>query len=139
MFSNVEDDELYKTMLEAKNQGLVNHIGITTHKYTIANEALESGLYETLQYPFSYLSGSDELEIVKKCEKLDVGFIAMKAMGGGLLKNSKASYAYINQFDNVLPIWGIQKLSELNEFLSYENKLELTVAKGKILTIEFEF
>ena len=25
-------------------------------------------LYETLQYPFSYLSGSDELEIVKKCE-----------------------------------------------------------------------
>ncbi|WP_296857443.1 aldo/keto reductase [uncultured Methanobrevibacter sp.] len=124
-FCPKKDDELYKAMLEAKNQGLINHIGITTHKITIAHEALESRLYETLQYPFSYLSGSDELEIVKKCEKLDVGFIAMKAMGGGLLKNSKASYAYINQFDNVLPIWGIQKLSELNEFLSYNNNTKL--------------
>ena len=124
-FCPKKDDELYKAMLEAKNQELINHIGITTHKITIAHEALESGLYETLQYPFSYLSGSDELEIVKKCEKLDVGFIAMKAMGGGLLKNSKASYAYINQFDNVLPIWGIQKLSELNEFLSYDNNTKL--------------
>ena len=124
-FCPKKDDELYKAMLEAKNQGMINHIGITTHKITIAHEALESGLYETLQYPFSYLSGNDELEIVKKCEKLDVGFIAMKAMGGGLLKNSKASYAYINQFDNVLPIWGIQKLSELNEFLSYNNNTKL--------------
>ena len=124
-FCPKKDDELYKAMLEAKNQEMINHIGITTHKITIAHEALESGLYETLQYPFSYLSGSDELEIVKKCEKLDVGFIAMKAMGGGLLKNSKASYAYINQFDNVLPIWGIQKLSELNEFLSYDNNTKL--------------
>jgi len=124
-FCPKKDDELYKAMLEAKNQGMINHIGITTHKITIAHETLESGLYETLQYPFSYLSGSDELEIVKKCEKLDVGFIAMKAMGGGLLKNSKASYAYINQYDNVLPIWCIQKLSELNEFLSYNNNTKL--------------
>ena len=115
-----EDDELFKTMLEAKNKGMVRHIGITTHKITHANEALDSGLYETLQYPFSYLSGQEEIELVEKCRQLDVGFIAMKAMGGGLLKNSKASFAYINQFDNVLPIWGIQKLEELNEFLSYD-------------------
>ncbi|WP_298520604.1 aldo/keto reductase [uncultured Methanobrevibacter sp.] len=114
------EDDLYKAMLEAKEQGLIRHIGITTHKITIANEALDSGLYETLQYPFSYLSGDEELKLIDRCKNLDVGFIAMKAMGGGLIKNSKASFAYINQFDNVLPIWGIQKLTELNEFLSYD-------------------
>jgi aryl-alcohol dehydrogenase-like predicted oxidoreductase len=124
-FCPKEDDELYQAMLEAKNQGLVKHIGITTHKITIAHEALDCGLYETLQYPFSYLSGPEELELVEKCRQLDVGFIAMKAMGGGLIKNSKASFAYINQFDNVLPIWGIQKLSELNEFLSYDENTVL--------------
>ena len=124
-FCPKEDDELYQAMLEAKNQGLVKHIGITTHKITHAHEALDSGLYETLQYPFSYLSGAEELELVEKCQKLDVGFIAMKAMGGGLIKNSKASFAYINQFDNVLPIWGIQKLEELSEFLSYDNSTVL--------------
>jgi len=124
-FCPKEDDELYQAMLDAKNQGLINHIGITTHKITIAHEALDSGLYETLQYPFSYLSGAEELKLVEKCKNLDVGFIAMKAMGGGLLKNSKASYAYINQFDNVLPIWGIQHLHELEEFLSYPSNLVL--------------
>ena len=112
-------------MAEAKNQGLIKHIGITTHKITFAHEALDSGLYETLQYPFSYLSGNEEIQLVEKCKKLDVGFIAMKAMGGGLLKNSKASFAYMNQFNNVLPIWGIQHLYELEEFLSYSTDLTL--------------
>ena len=136
-FCPKEEDALYQAMLDAKNQGMINHIGITTHKITIAHEALETGLYETLQYPFSYLSGKEELEIVEKCRKLDVGFLAMKAMGGGLLKNSKASYAYINQFDNVLPIWGIQKLEELREFLSYNettvlnDELEKAIEKDK--------
>lgn len=124
-FCPKEEDDLYKAILEAKEEGLVRHIGITTHKITHAHEALDSGLYETLQYPFSYLSGKEELELVEKCRRLDVGFIAMKAMGGGLIKNSKASFAYINQFDNVLPIWGIQKLEELNEFLSYDENTVL--------------
>lgn len=121
-----KDDEVFKAMVEAKEKGMVKHIGITTHKITHAHEAIESGLYETLQYPFSYLSGDEEIELVKKCEKLDVGFIAMKAMGGGLIKNSKASFAFLNQFDNVLPIWGIQKLQELDEFLSYDENTILT-------------
>jgi len=125
-FCPKEDDELYQAMLEAKDKGMINHIGITTHKITFAHEAIESGLYETLQYPFSYLSGEEELELVKKCEEHDIGFIAMKAMGGGLIKNSRASFAYINQFDNVLPIWGIQKMEELNEFLSYDENTILT-------------
>ena len=125
-FCPKSDDELYKAMLEAKESGLIKHIGLTTHKITLAHEALDCGLYETLQYPFSYLSGEEELKLVEKCENLDVGFIAMKAMGGGLIKNSKASYAYINQFDNVLPIWGIQKLEELEEFLSYDDNTILT-------------
>ena len=118
-------DELTKAMSEAKSEDLIKHIGLTTHKITIAHEALDSGLYETLQYPFSYLSGPEELQLVKKCKSLDIGFIAMKAMGGGLIKNSKISYAYMNQFDNVLPIWGIQKLEELEEFLSYPENIKL--------------
>lgn len=132
-FCPKEEDDLYKAMIKAKQEGKINHIGITTHKITIAHEALDSGLYETLQYPFSYLSGAEELQLVEKCRQLDVGFIAMKAMGGGLLKQSKASYAYINQFDNVLPIWGIQRLSELEEFLSYPNDLLLDDETKKII------
>ena len=110
---------LYEAMLKAKEKGMVRHIGITNHRLNIAKEAIESGLYETLQFPFCYLATEKDLELVEACKKADMGFIAMKALSGGLITNSAAAYAYLAQFDNVLPIWGVQRESELDEFLSY--------------------
>lgn len=110
---------LYEAMSEAKQKGLVRHIGITNHRLSVANEAIDSGLYETLQFPFCYISGDKELELVSKCKEKNMGFIAMKSLSGGLITNSAAAYAFAAQFDNVLPIWGIQRESELDEFISY--------------------
>lgn len=110
---------VYEAMLEAKREGKIRHIGITNHRLSVAREAVESGLYETLQFPFSYLSTDRELALVESCEKADMGFIAMKALSGGLITNSAAAYAYLAQFPQVLPIWGVQREKELEEFLSY--------------------
>lgn len=110
---------LYEAILEAKAQGKVRHIGITNHRLSVAEEAIESGLYETLQFPFCYLSGEKELALVEKCKEKNMGFIAMKALSGGLITNSAAAYAFLAQYDNVLPIWGVQRESELDEFISY--------------------
>lgn len=110
---------LYEAMLEAKEKGMVRHIGITNHRLNVAWEAIESGLYETLQFPFCYLATEKDIELVEKCKQADMGFIAMKALSGGLITNSRAAYAYLAQFDNVLPIWGVQRERELDEFLSY--------------------
>lgn len=111
--------DLYEAMLEAKEKGMIRHIGITNHRLSVAHEAVESGLYETLQFPFSYLATDKDIELVEKCKNADVGFVAMKALSGGLITNSAAAYAFIAQYDNVLPIWGVQRESELDEFLSY--------------------
>ena len=110
---------MYECMEELKKEGKIRHIGITAHKLYIAEEAIESGLYETLQYPFSYLSSEKELALVKKCKEANMGFIAMKGLAGGLINRSEAAMAFMTQFDNVLPIWGIQKEKELEEWLSY--------------------
>jgi predicted aldo/keto reductase-like oxidoreductase len=110
---------LYEAMLEARDKGMIRHIGITNHRISVATDAIESGLYETLQFPFSYLASDNDLEIVEKCKKANMGFIAMKALSGGLITNSAAAYAYLAQFEHVLPIWGVQRESELDEFLSY--------------------
>lgn len=110
---------LYEAMLEARDQGKVRHIGITNHRLSVAEEAIASGLYETLQFPFNYLATKQELALVEKCREKNMGFIAMKALSGGLITNSRAAYAYQAEFDNVEPIWGIQREKELDEFLSY--------------------
>ncbi|MDE6641646.1 MAG: aldo/keto reductase [Acetatifactor sp.] len=110
---------LYEAMLEAKEKGMIRHIGITNHRLNIAHEAVESGLYETLQFPFSYLASEKDIELAEQCKAADMGFIAMKALSGGLITNSAAAYAFLVQYKNVLPIWGIQREKELDEFLSY--------------------
>ncbi len=118
---------MYECMLEAKTQGKIRHIGITAHKIQIAFDAVESGLYETLQYPFSYLAAEREKELVAKCKEKNVGFIAMKGLAGGLINKSEAAMAFMTQYDNVLPIWGIQRETELEEWLSYmENTPSMT-------------
>lgn len=118
---------LYEAALEAKEQGKVRRIGITTHRAEVALEAIASGLYETLQFPLCYLAAERDLEVVRACKEAGMGLIAMKGLSGGLLTNSAAAYAWLDQFDHVLPIWGVQREQELDEFLSYiENSPALT-------------
>ncbi|MBR4172500.1 MAG: aldo/keto reductase [Kiritimatiellae bacterium] len=113
---------MYECMLEAKRQGKIRHICVTAHKIGVAEECVESGLYETLQFPFSYLSSEKELAIVQRCRERNVGFIAMKGLAGGLITRSDAAMAFLAQYDNVLPIWGVQREKELDEWLSYMDR-----------------
>ena len=109
---------LYEALVEAKKQGKIRHIGITAHKIGIAEEIVASGLYETLQFPFSYLATDRDIALVKSCKEAGMGYIAMKGLAGGLLTNSAACMAFMSQYD-ALPIWGIQRETELDEWLRF--------------------
>ena len=118
---------LYEAMEQAREQGKIRFIGITNHRLAVAKEAVASGLYDTLQFPFNYLATDEEIALVEDCKAQNVGFISMKALSGGLIVNSAAAYAFQAQYDNALPIWGVQRESELDEFLSYiDNPPRLT-------------
>lgn len=133
-----DESGLYDAMVEARKQGKIRHIGITNHRLAVAKEAIESGLYETMQFPFCYLSSGPDIEIVDMCKKADMGFIAMKALSGGLITNSAMAYAFLAQYDNVEPIWGVQRESELDEFIAYndnppamDDKMRAEIAKDQ--------
>lgn len=108
----------FAAALEMKQKGYIRHIGITNHRLHIAHAAIASGLFETLQFPFCYLASEKDLELVRLCKEQDIGFIAMKGLSGGLLNNAKACYAFMKKFDNVVPIWGIQRPEELEQWLT---------------------
>jgi uncharacterized protein len=111
---------LYEALAEAKRAGKIRFLGITNHRLAVAREALESGLYDTLQFPFSSLSSAEDLGLVEEARKRDVGFIAMKALSGGLLTNAAAAFAFVRGHEGVLPIWGIEREAQLDEFLALE-------------------
>ena len=111
------EDGLYDAMVEAKKQGKIRFIGITNHRMDNALEAVNLGIYDTLQFPFSYLASDKDIELIELCQKNDIGVLAMKALSGGLIMNARAAYAFQAQFPNVAPIWGIQRMRELEEFI----------------------
>jgi len=110
----------YAGMVEAQRKGLVRFIGLTNHRLPVALEAATSGRFDTVQFPLNILSSADDLTLIETCRANDVGLIAMKAMSGGLIRRPDAAFAFLRQYDNVLPIWGVQRASELEEFLRYE-------------------
>ena len=110
---------VYEALLEAKEAGRIRHIGVTAHKIGVAFDCVDSGLYETMQFPFSYLSDERDFELARYCAEKNMGFIAMKGMAGGLITRSDIAMAFLEDYPNVLPIWGIQRESELDEWLSY--------------------
>lgn len=112
-----DENGAYAGALEAKKRGWINHIGVTSHRIFVAEECIDSGLFETLQFPFSYISSERDLKLAEKCRKADMGLIAMKGLAGGLLTNTRACYAFMNQYENVVPIWGIQRMEELEQWL----------------------
>lgn len=113
-----DPDSNYAGLVEAKKKGMVRHIGITNHSADIARKAIEQGAYETLQYPFCCLATDLDENIVKKCGEADMGFIAMKGFGGGSIQRIRDNFAYIWSFDNVVPIYGMQHMHELEEILA---------------------
>lgn len=110
-------DGAFAGALEAKKRGWIGHIGVTTHSIDVAEACIASGNFETLQFPFSYISSERDLALADKCKEADMGYIAMKGLAGGMLTNARACAAFMNSYDNVVPIWGIQKLEELNQWL----------------------
>ncbi len=117
LFRPDDGSGMYEAMLDAQRQGKIRHIGISSHSLPLAREAVASGLYASLQYPFSYLSTDDEARLVHDTEKAGMAFICMKALSGGLLRDFRAANAYIAQFPGAVPIWGIQRDEEVEELI----------------------
>ncbi len=112
------DSGAWDAAMEAKEQGLIRHIGVTSHSLDFALELVASDRFETMQYPFSYLSSPKEFELVRLCREKNMGYIAMKALAGGLLSNARAVHAFMREQDGVVPIYGIQRMEELEQWLA---------------------
>jgi len=115
--------------LAAKEAGKVRHIGITSHSMDVALKAVPMGHFETMQFPFNYITHEPAQELIPLCREHDVGFIAMKPFGGGLLDKANISIKYLLQFEGVVPDPGIETEAEIEEIIAIVNgSWEMTAA-----------
>ena len=115
-----DPDSLYAGLVEAQKRGMTRFIGITSHSLERARAYVASGLYDTLQFPLSSISDEADYALAQSCADNNIGFIAMKGMCGGLLKSGRSAFAALRPHKHVVPIWGVQRMEELEEFLALE-------------------
>lgn len=114
------EDGLYDAAVHARREGKIRFIGITQHSIERAFQAVNSGLYDTMEYPFNHLSTERDRELVRLCSEKNVGFVAMKALSGGLVTDARLPFVFLREYANVVPIWGFQKMEELNQIIDME-------------------
>ena len=128
----LEPDGPLAVAQEAKKAGLVRHIGITSHQMDVAKKAVQSDLFETIMFPFNFITHEAAEELLPLARKHDVGFIAMKPLAGGMLDNPTIAFKYLFQFPDVVPIPGIEKISEIEEIVGIlEKPREMTTAESR--------
>ena len=118
--NHLPPDELVDAARGFVKEGKALHVGLTLHAREDAQAAVAGGKFETLQFPFSSISDEGDAALVRSCEAAGMGFIAMKAMAGGLIRDVESNFAFIRSFGGVLPIWGVQRMEELEQFIRLE-------------------
>ena len=98
-----------------REAGKIRHIGVSSHTLEVAREVVTSGLFDTIQLPFNFVAREAGEELAPLAGQHNVGFIAMKPFAGGMLKTANLALKYLLQYDNVVPIPGVESIEEVEE------------------------
>ncbi len=123
---------LMKVFEKAKKAGKIRHIGVTSHQMDVAKALVKTGRFETLMFPFNFITSEPADELLPLCRANDTGFIVMKPLAGGMLSDPVIAFKYLMQFKDVVVIPGIEKVHEIEEIAHiYEGSPRMTAADRK--------
>ncbi|MBI5117276.1 aldo/keto reductase [Candidatus Poribacteria bacterium] len=107
----------YEALARAKADGKIRFIGFSSHNIATAIRACRTGLFSTVQFPFNFIEHDPADDLFKVAAEMDMGIIAMKPLGGGLLERADLCFRFLQKFPNVAPIPGIQAKEEVDQIV----------------------
>jgi uncharacterized protein len=111
----------FEAMTAAVAGGKIRHPAFSSHHLSTAKAMMETGKYSAVQFPFNFVDDDAQETLIPLAEKLNMGFIAMKPLGGGLLENARLCFTFLNQFGSIVPDPGIEKIEEIDEIAAIIN------------------
>lgn len=109
----------YEVLIKARAEGRVRSIGFSSHNPDIAVRGCISDKFDTLQFPFNFIEHDPVEKVFPAALERDMGIIAMKPLGGGLLDRADLCFRFLQEHPRVIPIAGIQAPEEIDEIISY--------------------
>jgi hypothetical protein len=107
----------YEAVCKARDAGKIRFIGISSHSISTAMEALKTGLFQTLQFPFNFIENDPKNELFPFAYQNNIGIISMKPLGGGLLERADLCFGFLQQHPHVVPIPGIRAKKEADQII----------------------
>ena len=140
-FHGVNDSKNLETVLKADGpisvvqkamrEGVIKHMGITSHSMDTAKEAVKTDRFETIMFPFNFITSEPATDLLPLCRERDVALIAMKPLAGGMLDNVPVAFKYLLQYHDVVPLVGIEKTWEIEEIVGLLDKTWKLTKKEK--------
>jgi len=112
----------FEGMMEAVKTGRVRFPAFSSHNVPIALELMKTEKFFSVQLPYNFIDTQCEKEAIPLAKRLDMGFIAMKPMGGGMIDDAKLAFRFLARQDGIIPDPGIEKTAEMKEIIKIVNE-----------------
>jgi len=120
--SNFEDYErvlapggAYEGLKRARDEGLIDHIGLTSHSLNVLEKAIEEGHFEVIMACYSFLEPEAAKKVFPLAKEKDVGVLAMKPYSGGVIEEACPALRFSLSTPNIVPIPGSETLEKARE------------------------
>jgi len=104
-------------MQEGLRAGKIRFPGFSSHSLPVAAEMIATGRFDAVQVPFNFVDRQAADELIPLARRADMGIIAMKPLGGGLLDDARLCFRFLVQYPEAFPDPGIETLPQLREII----------------------
>ena len=126
----------YEAFIEAKEEGVIDFIGITGHDIDFLDDAIKSDAFSNIIAPYNYVANRAEAELFSTAREVDMGIIAMKVLGVGGIPEVRRALRYVWHGDVDTAIIGMSTLEEVEENVEVANNCESLTDEEKDLLRE---
>jgi predicted aldo/keto reductase-like oxidoreductase len=105
----------YQGLQKARTEGLIDHIGLTSHSLDILERVLKEDRFEVVMACYSFLEPDAARRILPLARAKDVGVLTMKPFSGGVIEDAGLALRYVLSTPDIVPIPGSETVEKVRE------------------------
>jgi len=105
----------YHGLKRARDEGLIDHIGISSHSLDVLEKVLKDEYFEVIMVCYSFLEPDAAKRIFPLAKSHDVGVMTMKPFSGGVIEEAELALRFVLSTPDIVPIPGSESLEKARE------------------------
>jgi predicted aldo/keto reductase-like oxidoreductase len=105
----------YQGLQKARAEGLIDHIGLTSHSLDILERVLQEDRFGVVMACYSFLEPDAARRILPLARAKDVGVLTMKPFSGGVIEDAGLALRYVLSTPDIVPIPGSETVEKVRE------------------------